>query len=308
MDTIGIISTVKAPTKQLYLFVNYHLNIGVDHIILFFDDAEDVGMKSFSQYAQVTTIACSSKYWEERTGDRPKSIEERQIENVNQGAEYLSLKNCNWLIHIDCDELLNTLQPLKQVIGRYKSDVIRFLVLEAVAEQENYDNIFIPTLFRKEPQKIQIKIATKLGCSQAIFDGEYFRGHTASKSAVRIIPEFKNKYKIHSPESLPGITVVNTDLIQLLHFDCVSIDDWKLKWDRRIDGTGLAINMRDNRKKQMSLYEKAKKEGHESLSLLFNKMHNIRKRERPILYILGMLTRIKIDKRLFDVPVIKANK
>lgn len=308
MDTIGIISTVKAPTSQLYLFVNYHLNMGVDHIILFFDDSKDVGIKSFYQYAQVTTVSCSSGYWKERTGDRPRSIEERQTVNVNQGAKYLSLQKCNWLIHIDCDELLNTSRPIKQVISRFNADVIRFAVLEAVAEQEKYDNIFLPTLFKKKNLKLQVIVAERLGCSNAIFDGEYFRGHTASKTAVRITPHMEGNYGIHGPKKLLGNTVVNTDAIQLLHFDCVDIDEWKIKWDRRIDGTGMALHMRDNRKKQMLLYENAKKEGNESLSIMFNKMHNIQKRERLILYILGMLTRINIDKRLFDVPAIEANK
>lgn len=305
MDDIGIISTVKAPTLQLYLFVNYHLNIGVDHIILFFDDPEDVGITSFSQYPRVTVISCSSEYWKERIGDRPESIEERQIVNVNQGAEYLSLKKCNWLIHIDCDELLNTSQPIKKVIGGFNADVIRFSVLEAVAEQEKYDHIFIPTLFKKKARKLQISVAQRFGCSNAIFDGEYFRGHTASKAAVRIIPKMKGEYGIHGPKKSLCNRVGKTDKIQLLHFDCVSIDEWKMKWDRRIDGTGMALRMRDNRKDQMLLYENAKKEGNETLSIMFNKMHNIRKKERPILYVLGMLTRINLDKRLFDLPAIR---
>lgn len=308
MDTIGIISTVKAPASQLYLFVNYHLNLGIDHIILFFDDPEDVAIESFAQYAQVTAISCSSEYWRERSDNRPGSIEERQIINVNHGAEYLSIQNCDWLIHIDCDELLNPLQPLKQIVGRYKTDVIRFTLLEAVAEQKEYDHIYLTTLFKKEGRRIAIRFAKKLGFLQAFFDGEYFRGHTSSKTAVRIIPEFKGRYGIHGPEKSLRATVSNSESIRLLHFDCVSIDEWKLKWDRRIDGTGLALRMRDNRIKQMKLYENAKREGHKSLSLLFNRMHRINKRDQIILTILGMLTRIKLDRSLFDMQSIEAGR
>ncbi len=308
MDTIGIVSTVKAPISQLYLFVNYHLNIGVDHIFLFFDDPEDIGISSFSRYGQVTTIGCSTEYWDKRSGSRPVSIEERQSVNVNQGAEYLSLKSCKWLIHIDCDELINASRPLNELLSNFNVDVVRFTVLEAVAEQEICKNIFVPSLFKKQGHKEIIYLAKKIGWFQAFFDGEYFRGHSASKAAVRIAPKLMGKYGIHGPKESPNITIRKTDSIELLHFDCVSIDEWKLKWDRRIDGSGLALQMRENRRKQMRLYENAKSEGDNSLSLLFKKMHGIRKIERPILFFLRLLKRIKIDKRLFASPNNKATK
>ncbi|MFV8783034.1 glycosyltransferase family 2 protein [Microbulbifer sp. SA54] len=308
MNTVGIISTVKAPILQLHLFVNYHLNVGIDHIILFFDDPDDEGIDFFSKYTQVTAVRCSSDYWHKIIGKRPESIERRQTINVNHGAELLSLKKIDWLIHIDCDELLRTSQPIKQIIGRHKTDAIRFSLFEAVAEKETYDHIFLPSLFKKKPSKKQISMAKKLGCSNAIFEGEFLRGHMMSKSAVRISNKTKGKHGIHGPKKSHGLKLTNTDLIQLLHFDCVSIDDWKMKWDRRLDGTGLALRMRDNRKKQMQLYESAKMEGGKALSSMFNKLHNIRRRERPILYILGMLKRIYINKKMFENPTFEANQ
>lgn len=305
MGNIGIASTVKTPLSQLYLFVNYHLNIGVDHVVLFFDDPEDIGINSFSDYKQVTTIACTSEYWEEKIGYRPKSIEERQVVNVNQAAEYLSLIKCIKIIHIDCDELLYSSIPIKQVFNQIDADIIKFSVLEAVAEREQYANIFLPRLFKKNPRWIQTSLAKKLGCSKAIFNNEYFRGHTASKAAVRMKPEMAGSYDIHAPKSSLNSAVVTTDAIKLLHFDCVTINEWKMKWDRRLDGTGTALQMRDNRKKQMLLYQSAKDAGEISLSLLFNQMHNIRRRERPVLYILGMLTRVHLDEKLFEMPAMK---
>ena len=35
MEKSAIISTVKAPLSQLQMYVNYHLNLGIDEIILF---------------------------------------------------------------------------------------------------------------------------------------------------------------------------------------------------------------------------------------------------------------------------------
>jgi len=307
MNTVGIISTVKAPTSQLYLFVNYHFNIGIDYIILFFDDPEDESIDLFSYNNNICIIRCSAEYWRERAGGRPKSIEERQIVNVNQGAKYLLLKKYNWLIHIDSDELLNPLQPLKKILINCNADALRFSVLEAVSERNKYDHIFLPTLFKKKASDVQILLAKKLGCSNAIFDGEYFRSHTASKMAIKISNNI-NKYGIHEPLTDNMIVIEDTKKIQLLHYDCVDIDTWKLKWDRRLDGSGKAIDMRDNRKSQLLLYKKAKREGELQLSILFMKMHGIRRRERWLLYLLGMLKPVKLNYRLFEHQDMKINE
>jgi len=38
MTKVALISTVKGPTNEILMFVHYHLNSGLDEIILFFDD------------------------------------------------------------------------------------------------------------------------------------------------------------------------------------------------------------------------------------------------------------------------------
>lgn len=304
MDRVGIIATVRAPTSQLHLFVNYHLNIGVDKIILFFDDPQDEGIPSFSQYSQVHTVACSSDYWRDKTGDKPEWLPERQIVNVNEGAKVLAATGCSWLIHIDNDELINPLLPLKQLLSRSDADGVRFSIFEAVSEQEKYNHIFLPTLFKKNANKIQLWLAEKIGCSNAIFDGEYFRGHTASKMALKISPKIK-EYGIHGPQKGSGIAIENTKNIQLLHFDCVDIDSWKLKLDRQLDGSAKANTWRDNRRRQLFLYKKAKEEGDLQLSALFRKMRSIGKRERIVLTLLGMLKSINLNQKLFEHQDIK---
>lgn len=298
MNKIGIISTVKTQSSQLHLFVKYHLNIGINDIFLFFDDPEDKSINSFSNYSGVHVVSCSTQYWQQTAGKRPDSIEERQIVNVNKGAEYLASHDCNWLIHIDSDEIINPLVPLNQVLNNTSADAIRFSMLEAISEREDYDHVFCPTLFRKMASNNQIKLAEILGCSNAIFHGEYFRGHTASKMAVRV----KNNisYGIHGPKVSSKATIENTNSIQLLHYDGVDINAWKTKWDRRIDESAKAIRMSENRKMQFLLYQKAKKEGDESISFLFKKMHGLKINEKIILHILGMLTSVHITPDLFE--------
>jgi hypothetical protein len=41
MSSWCIVTTLQAPLHETLMFVNYHLNIGADHIYLFFDDPGD---------------------------------------------------------------------------------------------------------------------------------------------------------------------------------------------------------------------------------------------------------------------------
>jgi len=300
MIKVAIISTVKAPIEELRLFVNYHLNIGIDNIILFFDDPQDEGINLFSQYQKVFTVKCSSAYWFEKTDKWPAFIAERLTINVNEGVKIALSKGCNWIIHIDSDELINPLKELKQVLSDSNAEAVRFSIMEAVSESEKYDHIFKPTLFKKKSSKVQARLAKFLGCSNAFFDNKYFRGHTASKMAIKVSSDIK-RYKIHNAEKYHGkLNVENSKKIQLLHYDCIGIDDWMKKWNRRLDGTGTSNTLGEHRKKQLVLYEQTKKKGKKSLSLLYQKLHIIPMQEQVILYLLGMLKTIKLNQNLFE--------
>ena len=152
-----------------------------------------------------------------------------------------------------------------------------------------------------QSSKLKIKFAQLLGCFNAVFEGEYFRGHLASKSAVRIGPNIR-RYKIHKPVGFSELAISHTQQVQLLHYDCVNIDDWKMKWDRRIDGSGHTKSLRQNRKQQKEDYQNARAGSGSQLSKLYKKMHVLHKREFIQLYLLRMLSVVKLDKALFDKP------
>lgn len=298
MIKTAIISTVRTPIEELRLFVHYHLNIGIDEIIFFFDDPLDKGIDAFTQYKNVTTIACSTQYWD-NNGGQPTCVAKRQTINVNNGAKIAESKQCNWLIHIDDDELINPIVDLKQVLATTDAEAVRFTILEAVSEQEHYEHIFIPQLFKIQASRFRIQVAKLLGCSHAIFSNKYFRGHTASKMAVRIKPEIK-QYKIHNAIKYHGMLAVETSKqLQLLHFDCIDINTWMRKWEQRINGTGTNNSLGKHRKKQLTLYKETKQKGHDELVILFKELYHLPKKEKNILHFLGMLTSVKINKKLF---------
>jgi hypothetical protein len=303
MNRTATISTVKAPIKELSMFVNYHINSGIDMVILFLDDPHDTAFSFFLDYSKVHVTLCTDEYWDQSRscGTRPASIEERQNINVNKGAAIASDYGCEWIIHIDSDELIQATTNLKSELARCKKvDAIKFTVLEAVSERTHYENIFMPIWFKANPTWRRIGLAQKLGCKRAIFEGEYFRGHLASKMAIRVSSKIK-KYRIHDAETFCGkLDVDSTDSIKLLHFDCIGIENWITKWHRRLDGTAIAKDMRENRRKQMGLFEAAINKDKEALVHLYGALHKIPLYEKLVLFLLGMLKKISIDPTLFE--------
>lgn len=300
MSKIAVISTVKSPPDELSKFVNYHLNIGIDNVILFFDDPKDEAVSMFETCPQVICIICSDGYWRRELGNKPDSIEARQIHNVNNGVKLAQDNGCGWIAHIDSDELIfNVGDSLVSQLEEFNADIVKMSVREAVADQKGNDHIFQSKWFKKPVPTEKIERAFKYGCKNAIFQGEYFRGHLDSKAFVKIGPKIK-KYGIHYPmECDEGVLVKQTENIKLLHYDCVSFEAWNLKWSRRSDGSALAKKMRKNRNAQFQEFEQAKNKGHDQLQLLFRKMHIVSTKEKIILRLLGMLEKNIIHPKLF---------
>ncbi len=300
MQKIALISTVRGPLNELKMFVNYHLNIGIDEIILFFDYPEEINLDYFTQYSQVTTIRCTPEYWAAIGNKRPELTPSRQIINVNKGIQIAREKNCNWITHIDRDELINPLSDLKKILAKCKADALKYKIMEAFSDREQYDTIFDTTYFKKNPNRRRIQVMKFLGCSSSLYNNEYFRSHKASKMAIKINDKLQ-KFGIHDPlEFDKSLVIKRTSQIRLLHYDCVGINEWKEKWNYRLDGTGSTRSLRTNRQEQLNAYADAKEKGEEELSKLFKKLHTIPKQDKVILYLLGMLGKVNLDRRLFD--------
>ena len=298
MTQAGIISTVKAPVEQLEMFINYHLNIGVKLIVLFFDDPDDSAIEHFSDNPKVISILCDQKYWNALPDARPDAIPGRQIVNVNIGADILKEHAINWLIHIDSDELIRPLKPLAEVLDNSNSDIVVFQILEAFPLQIRSKGFYSQCFFKQKPTIDKIHRAKRYGCRNAIYKNKYLKGHFLSKCAVRISPAIK-KYRIHSHIGVEPITPQHTTDVQLLHYDCIDIVDWKGKWDSRLRHSNHAMGLGKNRQSQREEYENAKQTSDKALSKLYKRMHMLHKREIVQLFLLRMLTFIRIDKTLF---------
>jgi len=300
MNKVCTVSTIKAPVSETLMFVNYHLNIGIDQVIIFFDDPNDASAGYLKDYRRVTCVMCDDSYWQKNGGSRPLAIEDRQVINNNNGLEMARERSFQWAIFIDNDELVYPAGDLKLLLSGIKADVVRFTIYEAISEEEYYDNIFVPALFKRPARSLQIRAAMLLGCKRAFFEGKYFRGHIASKVAVRVNTEIK-KVGIHGPAS-SGVVEELTRQIMLLHYDCVGIDSWKTKWLGRMNVSAVK-GLGSNRKRQLELFAKALHQDNTELRGLYRQVYLIPKYEQMILGMLNMLASVQLDKKLFEPPL-----
>jgi hypothetical protein len=183
---VGLVATVREPLEKLIHFVNYHLNVGIDHLYLFFDDPDDPAANRMTD-PRVTGTRCSSAYWKEQLqrlshGDlqsirerspelykhfmidlvQPKvTIETRQHINVAVALRYAKSHNVDWIFHVDGDELVYVPETsLKQELAKVhpSTDFLVFGTLEAVPEREVYRNEFLETTLFRDVVRLRLPL------------------------------------------------------------------------------------------------------------------------------------------------------
>lgn len=281
-NSICIAVTLRAPLGQIKSFVNYHLNIGVDHIFLFFDSPNDKTIRFFKKNKRVSCFS--------GRGNGIVAIEDRQRKNANDALKIAREMNLEWIAHLDIDELILTRLKLKDLLGKVsaKVDYVRLATLESVPEKMSYKDPFKEiTLFKNNFHKISKK---------------YFKGHACGKSIVRTSARF-DCIGIHRPSIVHG--KLNSRYVlfnaRLLHYFCCNYDDWKRKWIWRIDGSGRAKDMQPRENKYLEEFRKVYNQKDENkLREFYKKQYFISDIKKRLYTALGILLRIKLKENLFN--------
>ena len=118
---VAIATTLRDAGAMLDSFVAYHLGIGFSHLFLFFDDPADPGLQRFASHPNVTAIAHDDHLralWaglpEYRAGHEfaDREVMARQVFNAALAMDLARQKGCDWLLHIDADELFFCTHPI----------------------------------------------------------------------------------------------------------------------------------------------------------------------------------------------------
>jgi hypothetical protein len=297
------VTTLRTDVDRVKAFVAYHLRLGVDEMVLFFDDPEDPAMGEVQTLPGVTAVACDHEHWQSVRGSRPKGVQARQVTNVNS---VLSSRRgeFDWLLHIDSDELIHAPKGLARTLEREGSGLtlLQMPVLEAVPSDPQEQDAFRSTvLFRRHQPELEQR-ARELNAASGYQGSTFLRGHVQGKPAVRL-DGVVTRLRIHRAAEYDRARFtkgVSRD-IHVLHYDAGSFSDWCTKWRDR-DRFSRAGHQ-EARIAQWDEFVRLDALGDEAgLRALYHSYYMLPPEEIPILESIGLVERVDLDPSWFDWP------
>lgn len=218
-------STVKDSPANLRRFVDRNLGAGLDHMVLFLDDALPEAEELFAGSPHVTCVRAAGEEW---WGDAPvPGLNARQ--NINASLVNLALARAgwaSWLFHLDADEVVRI---DRSRLLRLDPSVraVRLEVLEAVSHEDAEAEGGWFKLLLPRPDR---ELLLERGLIRGLANNAYFHGHVAGKSAWR--PDLDLRAGIHKPVDRAGRKVRGLEAawLQVLHLDAVAVADFARKW------------------------------------------------------------------------------
>ena len=322
-----ITTTAKASLGDTFDFVNYYLNVGISHIYLFFDDPKDRAIDVLSGYKKVTCFKCDSKHWKKLLSHNENSLhiedrenglclEERQQLNANFGLSLARKAGYNWIAHVDTDELVYFKNGINVDLSKFSRDVdvLRLPSMEAVPEKINYqNNLREISLFKNLGMISKFYYSNKRILQKLIpyfkkNEGKlkvrtmYFNSNAAGKSIVSIKADIKN-IGMHEPIANEGVELASRypGNISLLHFECRSFEDWKKKWIKVCDNPSDTTGYEDGKFLFFDDFKIAYGKGDEKkIYNIYKEAYFIPAYKKNILLSLGLLKRVRLNKKLFS--------
>jgi len=239
-EAIVAVSTVKADPDQVERFLRRNLGAGIDHLLVFLDDANPPVRQLLDANPHVTVVRTGPKYW---NGARPPRVSDRLRINMNlANAVLATVPSVGWLISIDSDEAVCIDREALQSLD---ARAVLLSVLEAVSKRTWRDDE--PTLFKARPTDGELAALAALGTIIEPDLAFYFRGHQEGKAAAR--PDLRVRMRVHSvhDEAGKGLARAAPDMY-VRHYESHSLDDFVRRWKDYAPASAHLRTHRDERK------------------------------------------------------------
>jgi hypothetical protein len=325
-SSVATATTIRAPVNQTLAFVGYHLQAGVDHMFLYFDDPRDPSTPRLRDVSRVTCVSCSESHWKERGISPSAPVQTKQMSNATEAFHRAREAGYEWLVHLDSDELLHATIPLRQLAAHSpaQADALVFPTKEAVPQQLHYERPFRDIeLFKYDPShhllqgnvlgsdlqhrargllartwRYRRQFVERIGYAYPSVLDSFLLGHTNGKAATRTSVPIQ-KIGNHRPK-MDGERQLRVYTLQrgaVLHFDCMGYDRWRQKWKRRVEGAAHfnTERFRPDRKRVRQMFETAAQAGEEALRTLYRRMYVLAPTQRILLRSLGLVERIALS-------------
>ncbi len=128
----GIVSTIKAPLREIADFAAHHLDLGAHRLFLYLDDDNPSAFEALKQHPRIRVFRADPDHW--RSANRPVKHQARQTANARH-AYLRKAADIDWIAHIDVDEFLWPYKPLDDQLHPLPADCLcaRIRPIEALS-------------------------------------------------------------------------------------------------------------------------------------------------------------------------------
>lgn len=252
-STWGIVSTIRAPKRDILAFCAYHLRAGAHRLYVFLDDPDSDAFDPLKAHPRIRPVRCTQAYWRNLDGTRPSKHQVRQTKNATHA--YHDKADVDWLIHIDVDEFLVSQRPVTDVLSPLSPDVLcaRVRPMEALAGQPD---IFKAHIHKRDGRDEKV---ARIYPTFGPFVKGGFLSHVAGKLFVRP-GQSDLKLRIHNcfVQNAQNPGQIELSEIDLAHRHAKSWDDWIAAYRYRLEQGSYRADLAPNRPRKaggLSMHE-----------------------------------------------------
>lgn len=148
----GIVSTIRAPLRDIARFAAFHLDIGTAQVHIYLDAPDLQTAEFFAGHPAVRITQCDENYWSAKPKKARSTHQLRQAFNASRCYRNTRL---DWLAHMDVDEFLLSPDPIAQLLAKAPADAAfaRVRPAEMLAQPDPWTG---PSYFKLTRQEVGV--------------------------------------------------------------------------------------------------------------------------------------------------------
>lgn len=179
----GVVSTIRAPLRQIARFAAWHLDLGASAILIYLDTPDPAAAEVLEGQRRVRVTQCDAAYW---AGKRARTRDTHQMRQAFNATRAYRRTRLDWLAHIDVDEFLLLPRPMSQIMAETPADApyMRLPPAEMLAQPDPWTGPVHFKLTAKQAQRRKSDLA-RIYPEFGAFVPEGFLSYTGGKNIAR---------------------------------------------------------------------------------------------------------------------------
>lgn len=238
--TWGVVSTIKASTRDILNFAAHYLDLGAHRVHIYLDEDQPEARSALKRHPKCRVILTDEGYWKRRRRAKGRPDPHQSRQTVNASHCYKRGAQVDWLFHADVDEFLLAHTPLQRQLSALQPDTLsaRVRPIEALAPDPD-DPPDPGTLWCKSFALLQVPRRAQTNEIYPTFgphlnggflshvEGKIFVRAGHDNISLRIHNVFHHKEMDPEPPDLPDC--------QLVHLHAPSWEHWQRLYRYRLD-------------------------------------------------------------------------